>query len=41
MHVTNKRMNIFSFILSKFVMHVTNKQTSDKFDNGWIFLLNN
>ena len=25
----------FSFILLKFVMHATNKQFLDKFDNGW------
>ena len=28
-------MKSFSFILLKFVMHVTNKQFSDKFDNSW------
>ena len=28
-------MNSFLFILLKFVMHVTNKQFSDKFDNNW------
>ena len=30
-------MKSFLFILLKFVMHVTNKQFSDNFDNGWIF----
>ena len=30
-------MKSFSFILLKFVMHVTNKQFPDKFDNGWNF----
>ena len=28
-------MNIFLFILLKIVMHVTNKQFSDKLDNSW------
>ena len=28
-------MKRFSFILLKCVMHVTNKQFSDKFDNSW------
>ena len=28
------KMKSFSFILHKFVMHVTNKQFLDKFDNG-------
>ena len=28
-------MKKISFILLKFVIHVTNKQFSDKFGNGW------
>ena len=36
-NLTLWRDNLKSFlcILRKFVMHVTNKQFSDKFDNGW------
>ena len=33
MHGDN--LKSFPFILFKFVMYVTNKQSSDKFNNGW------
>ena len=31
----NDNLESFSCILFKFVMHVTNKQFSDKLNNGW------
>ena len=33
-------LTLWASILLKFVIHVTNKQLSDKFDNGWKIIKN-